>query len=137
MDYYALKRLAGQLFQCDADLFHTHELMELILIQPSLGMAIKTDRMESGPYALLTVLNLHKHKVRGIVFLVKYFTDLEGSGPPVYQGSGTLFLGQVLGRPGFPCYPTRTLLADRVSHWLCAVRMAHQHACVGSNILNH
>ncbi|ESK85514.1 hypothetical protein Moror_10076 [Moniliophthora roreri MCA 2997] len=62
VDYQAIKRLLGQLFQHDAELFHLHELTELILSQPSVGTTIKTDGKESDPYALLTVLNMHTHK---------------------------------------------------------------------------
>jgi hypothetical protein len=36
-----------------------HELTELILSQPTVGTTIKTDGIESDPYALLTVLNIH------------------------------------------------------------------------------
>ena len=64
VDYQAIKRLLGQLFQRDADTFHLHELTELILSQPSVGTTIKTDGKESDPYALLTVVNMHIHKVR-------------------------------------------------------------------------
>ncbi|KAG7090595.1 hypothetical protein E1B28_009700 [Marasmius oreades] len=62
VDYQAIKRLLGQLFQRDADAFHLHELTELILSQPGIGSTIKTDGKESDPYALLTVLNMHMHK---------------------------------------------------------------------------
>ncbi|KAJ8088850.1 Mss4p nuclear export [Marasmius tenuissimus] len=62
VDYQAIKRLLGQLFQRDADMFHLHELTELILDQPSVGTTIKTDGKESDPYALLTVVNMHVHK---------------------------------------------------------------------------
>jgi len=40
-----------------------HELTELILSQPTVGTTIKTDGIESDPYALLTVLNMHLHHV--------------------------------------------------------------------------
>ncbi|KAG6856604.1 hypothetical protein H0H87_002696 [Tephrocybe sp. NHM501043] len=61
VDYQALKRLLSQLLQRDADLFHVHELSELILGQPTVGTTIKTDGIESDPYAFLTVLNMHVH----------------------------------------------------------------------------
>ena len=64
MDYLALKRLLTQLFQSDADLFVLHELAELILSQPLLGTTVKTDGIESDPYAYLSVLNMHVHQVR-------------------------------------------------------------------------
>ena len=63
MDFVALKRLIIQLFQADADLLKPHELAELILSQPLVGTTVKTDGKESDPYAFLTVLNMHVHKV--------------------------------------------------------------------------
>ncbi|TFK67662.1 hypothetical protein BDN72DRAFT_770445, partial [Pluteus cervinus] len=62
IDYHAIKRLLTQLFHHDAELFHIHELTELILGQPTVGTTIKTDGIESDPYALLTVLNMHVWK---------------------------------------------------------------------------
>ncbi|TFK41578.1 p21-C-terminal region-binding protein-domain-containing protein, partial [Crucibulum laeve] len=61
VDYHALKRLLGQLFQRDAELFHLHDLTELILCQKGIGTTIKTDGTESDPYAVLTVLDMHQH----------------------------------------------------------------------------
>jgi hypothetical protein len=63
VDFIALKRLITQLFQADADLLQPHELSELILSQPLVGTTVKTDGKESDPYAFLTVLNIHVHKV--------------------------------------------------------------------------
>jgi protein BCP1 len=63
VDFVALKRLIVQLFQADADLLKPHELSELILSQPLVGTTVKTDGRESDPYAFLTVLNMHVHKV--------------------------------------------------------------------------
>ena len=63
MDFIALKRLIVQLFQGDAELLKPHELSELILSQPLVGTSVKTDGRESDPYAFLTVLNMHIHKV--------------------------------------------------------------------------
>ena len=63
VDFVALKRLVVQLFQADADLLKPHELSELILSQPLVGTTVKTDGKESDPYAFLTVLNMHVHKV--------------------------------------------------------------------------
>ncbi|KAJ3926144.1 MAG: p21-C-terminal region-binding protein-domain-containing protein [Lentinula lateritia] len=74
VDYQAIKRLLVQLFQRDADLFHLHELTELILSQPTIGTTVKTDGQESDPYALLTVINLHAHQDNpSIKALVAYF----------------------------------------------------------------
>ncbi|KAF9446785.1 hypothetical protein P691DRAFT_707922 [Macrolepiota fuliginosa MF-IS2] len=61
IDYHAINRLLKQLFQRDAELFSTTELTDLILSQPTIGTTIKTDGIESDPYALLTVLNMHAH----------------------------------------------------------------------------
>ncbi|EIM92015.1 uncharacterized protein STEHIDRAFT_136065 [Stereum hirsutum FP-91666 SS1] len=62
VDYHALNRLIIQLFQTDAELFHPHDLAELILSQPLVGTTVKTDGKESDPYAFLTVLNMHIHR---------------------------------------------------------------------------
>jgi hypothetical protein len=63
IDYHAIKRLLTQLFQRDSENINMHELTELILSQPTVGTTIKTDGIESDPYALLTVLNMHLHHV--------------------------------------------------------------------------
>ena len=63
IDYQAFKRLLTQLYSRDSPLFHIHDLVELILSQPTVGTTIKTDGIESDPYALLTVLNMHVHHV--------------------------------------------------------------------------
>lgn len=53
-----------QQFNADADLLQPHELANLILSQPLVGTTVKTDGKESDPYAVLTALNMHVHKVR-------------------------------------------------------------------------
>jgi len=63
VDYQAIKRLLGQLFQQDAEGLNTHEFTELILSQSGMGTTVKTDGEESDPLALLTVLNMHVHQV--------------------------------------------------------------------------
>ena len=63
VDFIALKRLIAQLFQVDADLLQPHDLSELILSQPLVGTTVKTDGKGGDPYAFLTVLNIHVHKV--------------------------------------------------------------------------
>ena len=64
VDYHAIKRLLTQLFQRDAEQLHVNELTELILSQPTVGTTIKTDGIESDPFSLFTVLNMHLHHVR-------------------------------------------------------------------------
>lgn len=63
VDFIAIKRLLSQLFQADAELLHTHELTELIISQPLLGTTVKTDGIDSDPYAFLTVLNMNVLRV--------------------------------------------------------------------------
>lgn len=60
----AIKQLLIQLFHSDSSLFHLNKLAELILSQPLVGTTVKIDGRESDPCALLSVLNLHVHKVR-------------------------------------------------------------------------
>lgn len=83
VDYHALKRLLAQLFQRDADIFHLHELTELILSQPTVGTTIKTDGIESDPYAVLTVLNMHVHQVRSWLGHTYLTRDPRTNSPPL------------------------------------------------------
>ncbi|CAG8529387.1 14053_t:CDS:2 [Acaulospora morrowiae] len=62
IDFHSIKNLLIQLFSSDSELFHLSELTELIIDQPLLGSTVKVDGSESDPYALLTVLNINKHK---------------------------------------------------------------------------
>ena len=62
-DFHGLKTLLRQLFDVDAQSFDLSALTELILAQPLLGSTVKVDGNETDPYAFLTVLNLHEHKV--------------------------------------------------------------------------
>jgi hypothetical protein len=63
IDFLAIKRLLVQLFQLDAEQLLLDQLAELILSQPLLGTTVKTDGIDSDPYAFLTVLNLNTHRV--------------------------------------------------------------------------
>ena len=64
VDFHGLKTLLRQLLDIDAQLFDLSALADLILSQPLLGSTVKVDGNESDPYAFLTVLNLHIHRVR-------------------------------------------------------------------------
>lgn len=73
----AIKRLLGQLFDADAELFHLPDLTELILSQPLLGSTVKVDGHETDPYAFLTVMNMNFHKShRAIKALREYFLTM-------------------------------------------------------------
>jgi protein BCP1 len=63
VDFHGLKSLCRQLFDTDAQLFDLSALVDLILSQPLLGSTVKVDGKESDPFAFLTVLNLHEHRV--------------------------------------------------------------------------
>lgn len=67
-DFHGLKTLLRQLFDVDATLFDLSALANLILAQPLLGSTVKVDGNETDPYAFLTVLNLHAHRV--IIFFM-------------------------------------------------------------------
>ncbi|KAJ7801893.1 p21-C-terminal region-binding protein-domain-containing protein [Mycena olivaceomarginata] len=83
IDYHAIKRLLKQLFQRDADAFDLGALTDLVLSQPTVGTTIKTDGLESDPYALLTVLNMH------------YFLDKTAQADPAFNATlAGLFRGQ-------------------------------------------
>ena len=62
-DFHGLKTLMRQLMDVDAQIFDLSALADLILAQPLLGSTVKVDGNESDPYAFLTVLNLHEHRV--------------------------------------------------------------------------
>ena len=62
-DFHGLKTLLRQLFDVDSQSFDLSALTDLILAQPLLGSTVKVDGNETDPYAFLTVLNLHEHKV--------------------------------------------------------------------------
>lgn len=64
VDFHGLKTLLRQLFDVDNQLFDLSALADLILSQPLLGSTVKTDGNESDPFAFLSVLNLHTHRVR-------------------------------------------------------------------------
>jgi len=66
IDFHGLKSLSRQLFDLDAQLFDLSALADLILSQPTLGSTVKCDGNESDPFAFLTVLNLHQHKVSSL-----------------------------------------------------------------------
>ncbi|KAJ7437697.1 p21-C-terminal region-binding protein-domain-containing protein [Mycena latifolia] len=94
VDYHALKRLLAQLFQRDADRFDLPALVDLILAQPTVGTTIKTDGLESDPYAILTVLNMHAHQAHpSIAALAAYFLEKTASDPPFHAALRALFAG--------------------------------------------
>lgn len=62
-DFHGLKTLLRQLFDVDASLLDLSALTDLILSQPLLGSTVKVEGNESDPFAFLTVLNLHEHRV--------------------------------------------------------------------------
>jgi protein BCP1 len=63
VDFHGLKTLLRQLFDSDNQLFDLSALTDLILEQPLLGSTVKVDGNETDPYAFLTVLSLHEHRV--------------------------------------------------------------------------
>lgn len=68
IDFHGLKLLLRQLFDVDNDLFDLSALSNLILSQPLLGSTVKVPDDDVGtnqtdPFAFLTVLNLHTHRV--------------------------------------------------------------------------
>jgi len=66
VDFHGLKNLCRQLFDADAQLFNLSELVDLILSQPTLGSTVKVDGTDTDPYAFLTVINLHEHRVSAL-----------------------------------------------------------------------
>ncbi|KAH9060727.1 p21-C-terminal region-binding protein-domain-containing protein [Lactarius vividus] len=102
IDFIALKRLIGQLFQADADIFRPHLLAELILSQPLVGTTVKTDGRESDPYAFLTVLNMHVHKDNpSIKALMEYILSKSEADPSLHQTLQRIFSPNVSSHLGF------------------------------------
>ncbi|KAG6901248.1 hypothetical protein C0995_014625 [Termitomyces sp. Mi166 len=87
VDYQALKRLLGQLLQKDAEAynFDLHALTELILSQPTVGTTIKTDGIESDPYAFLTVLNMHLHHEHPSIKAIANYALEKSSADPAFH----------------------------------------------------
>ncbi|EPS98118.1 hypothetical protein FOMPIDRAFT_1051865 [Fomitopsis schrenkii] len=87
VDYLALKRLATQLFQADAELLHVNDLADLILSQPLVGTTVKCDGRESDPYAVLTVLNMHLHQNKPSIKAVTEYALAKASADPAFHGT--------------------------------------------------
>ncbi|PSR71127.1 hypothetical protein PHLCEN_2v12973 [Hermanssonia centrifuga] len=86
VDYLALKRLATQLFQGDAEALQLQDLADWVLSQPQVGTTIKCDGKESDPYAFLTVLNLHVYQDRPFAkALVAYILNKSPSDPKTHS----------------------------------------------------
>ncbi|RDB24579.1 Protein bcp1 [Hypsizygus marmoreus] len=101
VDYQALKRLLAQLFQRDADLVHLHEFSELILGQPTVGTTIKTDGIESDPYAFLTVLNMHVHHEHPSIKAIANYALQKSSPDPAFHTALQGLFSQTQSHVGF------------------------------------
>ncbi|TFY60053.1 hypothetical protein EVJ58_g5386 [Rhodofomes roseus] len=87
VDYLALKRLATQLFQGDAELLHVNDLADLILSQPLVGTTVKCDGRESDPYAVLTVLNMQVHQNHPSIKALTEYALAKSSADPAFHGA--------------------------------------------------
>ncbi|CAI5757175.1 unnamed protein product [Candida verbasci] len=58
IDFHATKNFLRQLFGDDYNEFNLSEITDLILTKNSIGTSIKTDGINSDPFALLSVINL-------------------------------------------------------------------------------
>jgi protein BCP1 len=136
VDYHALKRLLTQLFQRDADRFDLAALTDLILSQPTVGTTIKTDGLESDPYALLTVLNMHVHQTHpAIAALAAYFLEKTATAnPPFHAALAALFAGadthvglvlceRLVNMPVQTVPPMYRMLSDEIKWALADVRL--------------
>lgn len=59
-DYHAIKKYLIQLFGPKEELY-LEELTELIIKQTLLGTTIKIDGIDSDPYSITSVINMHHH----------------------------------------------------------------------------
>jgi hypothetical protein len=64
VDLMGLQNLCRQLFDIDSPAFNLSNLVHLVLDQPTIGSTVKVGGNETDPYAFLTVLNMHDHRVR-------------------------------------------------------------------------
>lgn len=55
-DYLSMKRLLQQLFHTDATLFDLGSIADAILAQDDVGSTVKTDGVESDPFAFIALL---------------------------------------------------------------------------------
>ncbi|TCD71444.1 Mss4p nuclear export [Steccherinum ochraceum] len=94
VDYIALKRLAVQIFQGDAEALQVTDLADLILSQPLVGTTIKCDGEESDPYSVLTVLNVHVHRTRPSIKALVDYALLKSSSDPAFHATLQTLLGQ-------------------------------------------
>ncbi|KAF9506975.1 hypothetical protein BS47DRAFT_1333573 [Hydnum rufescens UP504] len=142
--------MLAQLFQADAELLHTHELAELIISQPLLGTTVKTDGIESDPYAFLTVLNLRQHRGHvAIKALIEYALAKSSDhaafhqalraliGPTSSSHVGFIVSERLINMPVQVAPPMYKLLSDEIrwaieenepyqfSHYLCISRTYH------------
>ncbi|KAH9911650.1 p21-C-terminal region-binding protein-domain-containing protein [Fomitopsis serialis] len=87
VDYLALKRLATQLLQGDAEPLHVNDLADLILSQPLVGTTVKCDGRESDPYAVLTVLNMRVHQNHPSIKALTEYALTKSSADPAFHGT--------------------------------------------------
>jgi len=128
IDYHAVKNLARQLFQDDAESLNVGGLADLMLNQKLLGSTVKTDGRESDPYAFLTVLNLHQHKdqppIRTLIDYVIAKSATNSSFPPTLQNIlgpasannnvGFIFSERLVNMPVQVIPPMYKMLADEM-----------------------
>ncbi|KAG9083625.1 Mss4p nuclear export [Ceratobasidium sp. 370] len=100
IDYLAIKRLLSQLFSWDAPKFQVEKLTELILSQPLLGSTVKTDGIESDPYALLSVININVHKDHpSIKAIAAYLLEKAAQNPAASCALEAILSPQALASP--------------------------------------
>ncbi|KAG8859058.1 Mss4p nuclear export [Tulasnella sp. 330] len=92
-DYLAIKRLLRQLLQLDAEDLHLNDLTDLILSQPLVGTTVKTDGIESDPYAFLTVLNMNVHKDHPSIKALVSYLLAKATGNPAAQAALRSIIG--------------------------------------------
>ncbi|KAI0344208.1 hypothetical protein BDW22DRAFT_1355537 [Trametopsis cervina] len=93
VDYLAVKRLANQLWQGDAESMQLQDLADLVLSQPQVGTTVKCDGKESDPYAFLTVINIHVHQSRPFVKALVEFVLQKSTGNKAFHETLKSLLG--------------------------------------------
>ncbi|ANB12633.1 Bcp1p [Sugiyamaella lignohabitans] len=145
IDFHATKNLLRQLLDADAVEFDLSALADLIITQSSLGSTIKTDGVDSDPFAILTVLNLNQHKDKPVIkALADYFIQKTANSAEfnrklrqLFSTSSTSSVGliiqeRLINMPTEVVPPMYKMLADELEEAVKQVRQPHMPPAAGA-----
>ncbi|KAK9353816.1 p21-C-terminal region-binding protein-domain-containing protein [Lipomyces doorenjongii] len=127
IDFEAIRNLLRQLFDADNTMFDLSALADLILSQNTLGSTVKTDGVESDPFAFLTVVNANLHRenqgIRQIIDYILSKTKLNGAfnkkltellAEGAKNNTGIIFSERLINMPTEVVPPMYRLLSDEM-----------------------